>query len=207
MARFYEKVRALPVDDLDACWVWQGSLNSQGHSSFWFGHGELGGGHRFAYETLVGSVPPGMHLDHVCHSRDLTCSGGAPCRHRRCVNPDHLEPVSPKENTRRGRGHGSETHCPKGHPYDERNTGYDHKGRRCRACGRLYMATYSRHSRPTHVHLQGNGTAVCGSPGATKLTLDPNQVTCRGCRRCVAFAERKRNSDASTVSFPQEGPA
>jgi hypothetical protein len=45
--------------------------------------------HKFAYETLVGLVPQGLELDHLC-------------RNTSCVNPDHLEPITHEENMRRG---------------------------------------------------------------------------------------------------------
>jgi len=85
--------------------------------------------HRLMYQILVGPIPAGMDLDHLC-------------RVRACVNPEHLEPVTRKENVARGIGHGSETHCPKGHPYVEGNIYlayplYREKRyvtRRCRLC-------------------------------------------------------------------------
>ncbi|MEU7240240.1 HNH endonuclease signature motif containing protein [Streptomyces sparsogenes] len=85
--------------------------------------------HRFAYETLVGPIPEHLQLDHLC-------------RVRHCVNPDHLEPVSSRENTRRGRSqagiNGRKTHCQKGHPFDSANT-YVWKGSRaCRTCRSEY---------------------------------------------------------------------
>jgi hypothetical protein len=49
----------------------------------------LGLAHRVAYELLVGPILEGLHLDHLC-------------RNRKCVNPDHLEPVTPKVNANRG---------------------------------------------------------------------------------------------------------
>lgn len=84
--------------------------------------------HRVAWETLRGPIPDGMQLDHLC-------------RQRACWNPDHLEPVSPRENVLRGVGitamNAKKTHCPQGHPYDDANTGITSTGkRRCRACGR-----------------------------------------------------------------------
>lgn len=82
--------------------------------------------HRVAYEMFVGPIPEGLHLDHLC-------------RNRKCINPHHLDPVSSLVNTRRGAGHGSETHCPQGHEYSGANLristdrfGYKH--RHCRTC-------------------------------------------------------------------------
>lgn len=70
------------------CWEWQGAKTSDG-----YGHisvaGKLKRTHRMAYEILVGAIPGGLVLDHLC-------------RNRACANPDHLEVVSRGENTRRG---------------------------------------------------------------------------------------------------------
>jgi hypothetical protein len=80
--------------------------------------------HRVAYERMVGPVPDGLQLDHLC-------------RNRMCVNPQHLEPVTAGENTRRARA--LITHCPQGHPYDDANTGRSPDGtkRYCHECKRL----------------------------------------------------------------------
>jgi hypothetical protein len=91
--------------------------------------------HRQVYEDLVGRVPEGLDLDHLC-------------RVRCCVNPAHLEPVTRSENVRRGAGpslNSSKTHCPKGHPYEEANV-YRYRGRRyCRQCHReKALARYYR---------------------------------------------------------------
>jgi hypothetical protein len=111
----------------DDCWIWQGAKKKSGHSTMTINV------HRFVYEMLVGPVPEHLWLDHF-H-----------CDNPSCLNPKHLRPVTPLENTLRGNGpaaiHASTTHCPKGHPYDEENTyvyidkkGFPH--RLCRICRR-----------------------------------------------------------------------
>lgn len=64
------------------CWEWTGQKDS--------GYGRYSGrpAHRVTYEVLVGPIPDGLTLDHLC-------------RNKGCVNPDHLEPVTSSENTRR----------------------------------------------------------------------------------------------------------
>lgn len=86
------------------------------------------GAHRVVYEELVGPIPDGLMLDHLC-------------RVRHCVNPEHLEPVTNRENVLRGEGHSAKaaraTHCLKGHPYAGENLRILSNGwRRCRACHR-----------------------------------------------------------------------
>ena len=111
------------------CWLWTGHLNHGGYGQFSTGKARYFGAHRWSYEHFVGPVPAGLDLDHLC-------------RVRHCVNPDHLEPVTRRENLLRGTRNNymaSKTHCPQGHPYDEANT-YRHRlavGRSCRACSRL----------------------------------------------------------------------
>lgn len=100
-----------------SCWEWAGGVDKQGYGR------HLGqGAHRVSYEHFVGPVPEGMELDHLC-------------RNIRCVNPDHLDPVTRAENMRRR--YALVTHCKNGHPFDEANTYWRPEGHRdCRACFR-----------------------------------------------------------------------
>jgi hypothetical protein len=123
-ARFWAKVNVTPD-----CWEWTAALNvkEDGYGSFG-GNGQIVLAHRFSYVLLVGPIPEGLTLDHLC-------------RNRRCVNPDHLEPVTLRENILRGEGltakNARKTHCPSGHPYSGENLYVSPKGdRRCRSCRR-----------------------------------------------------------------------
>lgn len=77
------------VVESPGCWIWIAGKNV-GYGQY-FAWGRMWGAHRFVYTLLVGPVPDGLELDHLC-------------RVRACVNPDHLEPVTHEENVRRGAG-------------------------------------------------------------------------------------------------------
>lgn len=125
-ARFWAKV---DKNGPGGCWLWTGAVLNTGYGQFAQSPGRNIGAHRWSYLHVVGQIPDGLHLDHLC-------------RVRNCVNPAHLEPVTPLENVRRGIGHGHETHCLRGHPYDAENT-YHNAGRRyCQTCQRAYLAAY-----------------------------------------------------------------
>jgi hypothetical protein len=82
--RFAKKVE---VAD-SGCWLWTASTNEGGYGHFWRGPDDWMVAHRFSYEHFVGPIPEGLDLDHLC-------------RVRHCVNPEHLEPVTRRENLRR----------------------------------------------------------------------------------------------------------
>ena len=123
----------------NGCWLWAAALSRKGYGRVSGPNRLMRMAHRVAYKHWVGSIPEGLQLDHLCHNNDKRCLGGDTCLHRRCVNPDHLEPVTHRENGIRGiNAQRLKTHCPQGHPYDESNTWVTHEHgwrvRRCRAC-------------------------------------------------------------------------
>lgn len=81
------------------CWEWTAGINQYGYGKVKFSGQDLGA-HRVAWFLATGNWPA-EELDHLCHTLDPTCVGGVECRHRRCINPAHLEEVSKVENTRR----------------------------------------------------------------------------------------------------------
>jgi hypothetical protein len=108
------------VDPVESgCWEWRGFRDPTGYgrATSVIERRQKQLAHRAAYTLFVGSIPSGLHIDHLC-------------RNRGCVNPDHLEPVTQRENNRRQSA--AVTHCPHGHTladaYRWRNT------RKCRTC-------------------------------------------------------------------------
>lgn len=120
--RFWRYVNKTPT-----CWLWTGATIS-GYGKWNRPNGVQGRAHRLTYEWLVGQIPAGLQLDHLCKTPA-------------CVNPTHLEPVTGTENKRRSDSlatlNAAKTHCKRGHPFDEANTWMSHDGaRHCRTCNR-----------------------------------------------------------------------
>lgn len=104
------------------CAQYTGTLNNSGYGMIGV-KDRTRSVHRYAYELLVGPIPEGLVIDHLC-------------RNRACWNVAHMEPVTNAENQARG-AHKAKTHCKNGHPYDVPNTYVNRKGQRmCRACMR-----------------------------------------------------------------------
>ena len=114
-----------------ACWEWQGTIDRDGYGIASAGRNRLRA-HRFTYATVNGPIPDDLVIDHLC-------------RNRKCCNPAHLEPVTNRENARRGLKGVLQTHCKHGHPFDERNTHWTTKGGRvCKTCRRASSSGRSR---------------------------------------------------------------
>lgn len=141
--RFLEKV--LYATDGSGCWLWQGYIDPSGYGRFQRGRGLSPMAHRYSYEEFIGPIPDGLQLDHV---------KARGCVHRHCVNPEHLEPVTLKENQMRGdafvAANAAKTHCPQGHPFTDENTATrpDRPGHReCRTCARAAKRRYKQRKR------------------------------------------------------------
>ena len=118
-SRFLSKVKK----GESGCWLWTSTLNNKGYARLFVNRRPILM-HRWAYIFYKGPIPEGLELDHLC-------------RVPHCVNPDHLEPVTHRENNLRGNTlpgiHARKTHCPEGHPYNEENT-YRRPGKASREC-------------------------------------------------------------------------
>ena len=136
------------------CWEWTASTTNG------YGQARYGGTMRLVfhilYELMIGSVPRGLTLDHLC-------------RNRLCVRPSHMEPVTLDENKRRGDSpaavNARKTHCKRGHPLSGDNLYTNKKrGRCCRECTRQYQRDHPRRPRPLTVSV-GKGHPLADKRG------------------------------------------
>lgn len=126
--RFWDKVNILD----NGCWEWIGSRHKQGYGLFWY-RGRTQRAHRFAYEYSRHTViPDGLVTHHLC-------------KNTWCVNPHHIEIVTPKVNAKRSdvglymiERQAQRTHCANGHPFTMGNTYIYPNGKHihCRICQR-----------------------------------------------------------------------
>lgn len=127
--RFWPK-----VDKTDGCWLWTASTFKAGYGKFKAGSRRTRNertvtAHDWAYRQLVGEVPDGRELDHLC-------------RVPLCVRPSHLEPVTHRVNCLRGVSpnaiNARKEVCSRGHPFAGENLIQTRTGRKCRACRDMY---------------------------------------------------------------------
>jgi hypothetical protein len=130
LERFEAKYTVQP----NGCWQWTAHLSPKGYPRFRVGR-KIVRAHRFAYETHRGPIPDDKVIDHLC-------------RNRGCVNPDHMEVTTNRENCCRGEHPHiiawRENRCTRGHPFDDQNTQWKKRKdgrleRRCAECSRQYQ--------------------------------------------------------------------
>jgi hypothetical protein len=152
--------------DEKGCMLWTGSKTANGYGQFNPGNPLRSPkvAHKWYYEFKRGPVPKGLQLDHLC-------------RIRHCVNLDHLEPVTQKENILRGEGasaqHARQTHCKRGHLLDVKNTYLTKNGhRKCRMCANLDI---KRNRELAHLGEYKTNSAIKGG-NHPRSKLDLSQI-------------------------------
>lgn len=151
-ARFWSKAYV----NSEGCWIWIGHLNAgRGYGVATWRKRQYKA-HRVTYIALVGAIPLGRYIDHLC-------------RVRACCNPAHLEVVSGRENALRGTGptaiNAQKTHCPRGHAYEGNNVIWATEkgkvsGRKCRTCERKRLAAISKVRRAAEKEARRAAKAV-----------------------------------------------
>jgi len=129
------------IEETKTCWVWKAYKDKDGYGKLTVYSKERKGpyplrAHRISYELFKGEIPVGLQIDHLC-------------RNRACVNPNHLDLVTIKENLLRSEItlatiYTNKTSCPKGHPYSHRNL-YGEKV--CRKCQNEASRKYNKRKK------------------------------------------------------------
>ncbi len=182
--------------DPSGCWLWTGSTNGRGYACIMSGAAnESTIVHRWVYEQLIGPIPEGLQIDHLC-------------RVHNCVNPTHLEPVTGQENNARGFSpsalNARKTHCLNGHLLDGDNLYLWEGTRLCKAC-------QAQRDREFNARLKAQGLTARGTipkpPRHPTHCVNGHEFTpdntlqksnrsgpYRACRICVNQHAREKNA-------------
>jgi ribosomal protein S14 len=170
--------------DLGPCLVWTGHVRPDGYARVAL-NGRMEPAHRAVYEALVGPIPSGLHLDHLC-------------RVPHCVRPSHLEPVTQAENNRRAaEARVPKSICVNGHELVGDNVRVTSGKRRCVICTRAKALAYYHRSVEGTVRRPAAERIACpqGHPYDevnTLLITRPNGGVNRTCRECGRERNRAR---------------
>ena len=183
------------------CWLWLGDTSHDGYGEIKYrcdGKRPHVYVHRLVYIWQVDAdLDDSLELDHTCHDPEVCTVPAKECPHRRCFNPDHLEPVTTAVNlSRSGAVSGVSTHrdrCSKGHLYTKANTRWYKGTRQCRTCHRSWRAeSYqrtgtgrdkARKAARTIALRQGRTCEICGADISHRIR---KAKYCEGCSAEVA---------------------
>ena len=128
---FVRRTKAKAITNDKGCWLIQSPLDKDGYFIGSF-HGKSVRAHRKIYEIVMGKILKGLVIDHLCKNRN-------------CCNSEHLEVVTVKINTNRGKNfRSSKTHCIHGHEFTSQNTYIAKNGsRHCQICRTVTIKKYA----------------------------------------------------------------
>lgn len=155
--------------ELGPCWVYQGSSSSRYGTITYRSEGVEYRvmAHRLSYEYFMGPIGEGLQIDHLC-------------RNTKCVNPTHLEPVTPRINSLRSRGpaaiNSAKTHCKRGHPLNGDNLVTQVDGRRnCKACRTLYPSAKSKDTYMAAYRMNPENKAIAAARAKAWREANPDR--------------------------------
>ncbi len=165
----------------NGCWTWTGKTRADGYGSFKRNDERYALAHRLMYEEVIGAIPTGLVLDHLC-------------RHPSCVNPAHLEAVTQRENILRGSNRLRDiTHCKRGHELSGDNL-LKGVGRICKACTTYREKQRAEEIRNGATPRTKNGELCVNGHRYSDNPIAPSANGCRRCGACVkAAAARMRH--------------